>query len=134
MTGGPSFLRGTLLRHSIKEGSADLIAEILTGEPKRNAYGETHARELWQEFRADLHSRDYSRWLYNGWNTKNLGERPADLGYWMGYQITKAYYDRAADKRQAIRNIISITDFDRFLAESGYAGGDATHEARSAGV
>jgi hypothetical protein len=38
----------------------------------------------------------------------------------MGYRITQAYYDRAPDKRQAITDILSIRDFDAFLAASGY--------------
>ncbi|MEP7002113.1 MAG: DUF2268 domain-containing putative Zn-dependent protease [bacterium] len=122
MSGGPTFLQGSLLRHSIKEGSANLVAEVLTGDRQGNAYGEAHAGELWQEFRRDMHGKDFSRWVYNGWNAKALGDRPADLGYWMGYQISKAYYDKASDKRQAVRDIMSIRDFDRFLAESGYAG------------
>jgi hypothetical protein len=83
---------------------------------------QAHAAELWREFRADMHGADYSRWLYNGWNKKALGDKPPDLGYWMGYQISKAYYERASNKRQAIREILSIKDFDRFVAESGYAG------------
>ncbi|CAN5388652.1 hypothetical protein BH09GEM1_BH09GEM1_38810 [soil metagenome] len=122
MTGGPRFMRGSLLRHSIKEGSANLIAELLTGTRQGNAYGETHAAALWREFLAVMRDTNYDRWLYNGWNAKALGERPPDLGYWMGYQISKAYYDKATDKRRAIHEMLSIRDFDQFVAESGYTG------------
>jgi hypothetical protein len=41
----------------------------------------------------------------------------------MGYRITKSYFERASDKRQALRDILTIKDFDRFLAASGYDGG-----------
>ena len=122
LTGGPGWLRGSLLRQSVKEGSADFLAELVTGVPHRNAYGEAHEMALWQEFQRERRSTDYSRWLYNGWNARALGDRPADLGYWMGYRITKAYYERAPDKAKAIRDIVSIKDFDRFLAQSGYEG------------
>jgi hypothetical protein len=61
--------------------------------------------------------------LYNGWDIKGRGDRPADLGYWMGYRITKSYFERASDKRQALRDILTIKDFDRFLANSRYDGG-----------
>jgi hypothetical protein len=77
-----------------------------------------------------MHGTDYSRWLYNGWNAKVLGDRPADLGYWMGYQISKAYYDSATDKRRAVREILSIRDFDRFVTQSGYAGASAMTTSR----
>jgi Predicted Zn-dependent protease (DUF2268) len=118
-TGGPGFLRGTLLRQSIMEGSANLIAELVTGVPSRNEYAEAHESELWAEFSREMHGKDYSQWLWNGGNP-NRGDRPADLGYWMGYRITKSYYDRASDKARAIHDILTIKDFDRFLMASGY--------------
>ena len=120
--GGPQFIRGPLLRHSINEGAADFIAELITGTPNRNVYAEEREAALWREFWEDRHTRDYRRWLYNGWNAKALGDRPPDLGYWMGYRITKAYYDRSPDKAQALREILSIRNFDRFLETSGYTG------------
>lgn len=123
MTGGPSFLRGSLLRVAITEGSADFIASLLTGRPDSNAWAEAHENELWAEFQREDQGRDYSRWLYNGWNQKALGERPHDIGYWVGYRISQSYYERATDKRRAIAEILTIRDFDVFLRASGYAGG-----------
>ncbi|MEP6622569.1 MAG: DUF2268 domain-containing putative Zn-dependent protease [bacterium] len=122
LTGGPAFLRGSVLRNSIKEGAADLLKEIITGESIRSTYGEAHEQELWTAFQRDANSKDYRLWLYNGWNAKELGDRPNDLGYWMGYRISKAYYDHASDKQQAISDILSIRDFPAFLLKSGYAG------------
>lgn len=119
-TGGPAILgplKGTLLRASITEGAADYFAEKLTGENYSNAYGEQHAAELWEEFRRDMHGKDYSRWLYNGANRAALGGRPPDLGYFVGYSIVKAY---AADTTREFWDALEIRDFDRFLAMSGY--------------
>lgn len=48
--------------------------------------------------------------------------RPKDLGYWMGYKITKAYYDKMENKERAIDDILNITDFGEFLQKSGYNG------------
>ena len=48
------------------------------------------------------------------------GERPADLGYFVGYRIVEAYYQRAADRRAAIREILTATDYEALLAASGY--------------
>jgi hypothetical protein len=58
-----------------------------------------------------MSGKDISRWLYNGTESE---DRPGDLGYYVGYKITEAYYNRAADKRQAVREILEIKDFDRF--------------------
>jgi uncharacterized protein YjaZ len=102
------------------EGSANLIAELVTGAPNHNQYAEAHEAELWADFSREMHGKDYSRWLWNGGNPKR-GGRPADLGYWVGYRITKSYYDRAADKARAIHDILTIRDFDRFLTAGGYS-------------
>lgn len=98
LTGGPRFLRATVLRQSVTEGVADVVAEVLTGEPKRNAYGEAHEAALWTDFQRDMHSHDYGGWLYNGRKQPAAGERPSDLGYWVGYRIAKAYYDRSPNR------------------------------------
>ncbi len=122
---GPRFLHGTLLAQSVKEGSADFLAELATTQVaavSRDAYGDAHEEEIWHDFERDMHGKDYSRWIYNGWNKKALGNRPSDLAYYVGYRITKAYYDRSVDKKAAIREILSIRDFDEFLRESGYNG------------
>lgn len=137
ITGGPGFIRGTVLAQSIKEGSADFLAELATGQiaaPGRDAYGDAHEEQIWHDFQHDMHERDYSRWIYNGWNQKALGDRPADLGYYVGYRITKSYYDRATDRRKAIRDILEIGDFDRFLRASGYAGGSGAGGYRQGGM
>jgi uncharacterized protein YjaZ len=52
---------------------------------------------------------------------KPPGDRPNDLGYFIGYRIAQAYYTRARDKRAAIRDILRVRDVDRLLRESGYA-------------
>lgn len=111
----------TLLSQSVKEGSADLLAELISGRHINDhihAWANPRAAELWTEFRGRMHDGDLAGWLYNGGDS---GDRPGDLGYWMGYRIAAAYYARATDKRQAIHDILNITDFDAFLASSGVA-------------
>lgn len=66
-----------------------------------------------------MHGTDYAGWLYDG--SQSPEGRPADLGYWMGYRIARGYYRRAADKAQAIRDMLRIRDFDAFLEASGVA-------------
>jgi uncharacterized protein YjaZ len=67
-----------------------------------------------------MHGSDLSRWLFQG---DRSTDRPADLGYYIGYKICEAFYRRAPDKSEAIRQIIRLTDAEAFLQESGYAGG-----------
>lgn len=110
----------TLLRQVLVEGVADFVAELISGQhinPAAHAYADAHEREIWCEFRGQMHGTDTSKWLYNG---SSSGDRPSDLGYNVGYRIARAYHARAADKRQALRDMLRIQDFGAFLRASGY--------------
>lgn len=111
----------SLLAQCIREGSADFLSELITGGKKPQGpytYGFANEQALWQEFSSRMHDTDWKDWLYGEGRT----DRPADLGYWMGFVITRAYYEKAADKKAAIAEILSIRDFKAFLAASGYNG------------
>lgn len=109
----------TLLAQSIMEGSADFVAELISGRhinERAHAYALPRERELWQEFSGAMHGQDLTGWLYG-----NPPEgRPADIGYFFGYRIAQAYYARTPDKSQALRDILSITDYGEFWIQSGY--------------
>lgn len=120
LTGGPRFLRGSVLRHSIAEGSADFIAELVTGRPVVNAYAEAREAQIRNDFLRDAGTKEYGNWLYNGGSEGRPESVPADLGYWVGYRITKSYYERALDKQVALEEILSIRDFEAFLRSSGW--------------
>jgi Domain of unknown function (DUF4932)/Predicted Zn-dependent protease (DUF2268) len=112
----------SLLAQSIREGSADFLCELVTGTHANQdiyQYGNAHEHELWNEFKTRMDKADWGGWLYYQ-RDKSI---PKDLGYWMGYKITKAYYDKAADKSKAIKEMLTIQDFKKFLADSGYVGG-----------
>ncbi|MBC5991726.1 gliding motility protein GldB-related protein [Pontibacter cellulosilyticus] len=111
----------TLLKKSIGEGGADFVSELVTKSNINkhvHKYGIEHERELWMLFKNEMHGTDLSNWLYNGLTSK---DRPGDLGYFMGYKICEAYYKKAKDKKQAIKEILDIKDYGVFLAKSGYA-------------
>jgi hypothetical protein len=74
--------------------------------------------EIGMAFTADEDKTDLSGWLYN-----STAEKPADLGYWVGYRIVKSYYRHADDKRQALRDIFGMTKPKEFLARSGWRPG-----------
>jgi hypothetical protein len=110
----------TLLAKSIQEGACDFIGEKISGRlmnPAQKAYGEKHKTELWREFRSDMEGANERKWMYNALTS---GDRPPDLGYFMGYKITGSYYKNARDKSAAIRDILNIKDFTVFLDQSSY--------------
>ena len=113
----------TVLEISLAEGAAEFLTELLSGAPAYAYFGPlTEGRELEIEtrFAADVDKTELSDWLYN-----STLETPADLGYWVGYRIAKAYYRHAADKEAAFGEILGLTDAKAFLAASGWRPGIA---------
>jgi uncharacterized protein YjaZ len=108
----------TVLERSLLEGAAEFIGEMISGDV---AYGlfrastKGHEKEIETKFAADVDKTDLSEWLDN-----TTPEKVGDLGYWVGYRIVKSYYQHAADKRAAIREIIQMSDPHAFLTKSGW--------------
>jgi len=113
----------TVLEGSLLEGAAEFTAELIAGSvaySQFRASTEGREKEIETAFLADIDKTDLSDWLYNG-----TPDRPGDLGYWVGYRIVKTYYRNAPDKRQALREILEMTDPRAFLARSGWEPGIA---------
>ena len=109
----------TLLKQCLHEGGADFIGEFVSGESINSdyyRYGERNRDNLFKEFVAKLKESDYQDWLYG---TSKKDDRPNDLGYWIGYKICEAYFNKQPDKHKAIDDIINIKDPFQFLKESG---------------
>ena len=112
----------TLLRGAIDEGMADFLAELTTG--RRGAsryftYGDAHEKDVWADFKKEMDGTNWSNWIANG-NTQETEAKPGDLGYYVGYRICQAYYEAQADKKQAVHDILNISNYPVFLASSGY--------------
>lgn len=110
----------TLLQQSILEGTADFISGLVTGGPVNATlenYGILHRQRLHTEFVERMNKTDMSDWLYG---TTKKDDRPNDMGYWMGYKIVEAYYNKAEDKKAAIDEILNIKDYEAFTRKSGY--------------
>jgi len=110
-----------LLAFAITEGMADFVGEMLSGlhaNPHVHTYANPVERELWEEFEADMSGTDFSGWLFNVGESSD--ERPADLGYYFGYRISEAYYAQASDKERALKEMFEVSDYEHFLARSGY--------------
>ena len=110
----------SLLHACLSEGFCDFVGEIIVGEQINAAlqtYGDEHEEELWSEFSSDLCNSSLEKWLYNyGY----YEDRPADLGYYIGYRVAKAYYAQAKDKRAALKELIEFRDAKAILKASQY--------------
>jgi len=110
--------KATLIEKAIEEGSADFLASLIMKKDYKAEYAEFHLDELCREFVEIMNETKYHGWLY-GSNGKKEG-RPNDLGYWMGYKITEAYYQNSTDKNKAVYDILNIQDFEGFTKKSGF--------------
>jgi hypothetical protein len=112
-----------MLDKCIGEGAADFMTELVANS-SINAYSKQWAEprhdELFQRFAHDMAEKpaDASKWVYNYGSVK---DEPADLGYWIGNVICRSYYDLAKDKREAIRNIVTLADAESIVRNSRYA-------------
>ncbi|MEM6319385.1 MAG: DUF2268 domain-containing putative Zn-dependent protease [Bacteroidota bacterium] len=109
-----------LLKQAIIEGSADFIGELISGEHINRVpfnYGNKNEDKLCKEFVSLMMKDDRTDWLYS---VSGKDDRPNDLGYWIGYKITEAYFNQQEDKKKAIADILSIENPMKFARESGY--------------
>jgi len=113
--------RQSLLALAIREGSADFLGALISGGTvyaKVHEFGLPRERELWLQFKAEMHNREPGDWMFSRPSRANW---PMDLGYFVGYRITESYYTRATDTRRAVREILAVTDYEAFLRQSAYA-------------
>ncbi len=105
---------------SILEGSAGFICREIIGttiNPTIYEYGFENEEELKIEFADDLKSNDFSGWLYNGTRS---GERPADLGYFIGHQVCSTYLNGASDHQKAKEQLLQCRNPWKILVKSQY--------------
>lgn len=110
-----------LLYYAIIEGMADFMCELITGKnpsQRQHDFARTRKKQIWEDFKKEMYLQRYYNWIANG--DQESAEKPADLGYYVGYEICKAYYDQAADKKQAIKDFFNLSDYKAFLEKSGY--------------
>ena len=114
-----SYLTYNLLELSIREGSADFLGEMFSGKHVNqhvHDFANPMEEKLWREFQTKMYGKSFKGWLYS-----SSEGRPNDLGYWVGYKITKAFYDQSVDKKKAIYEILNVKNYNEFLKRSGYA-------------
>ncbi|MDG4946640.1 DUF2268 domain-containing protein [Weeksellaceae bacterium KMM 9713] len=106
----------TLLAKSMREGSAEFIAELISGETD-GEYSEFTGKEIkiWNDFKNDKNKSIWNTW--SSWHKASVN-RPKNAGYWTGYIICKSYYEQVKDKNKAVLDILSIQNYDDFYVKS----------------
>jgi len=122
----------TVLRVSLLEGVAELIAELTSGSvgnPGLARWTQGREAEIETAFVRDMDSTDLSKWAYN---YRPGSDEPYDMGYWVGYRIAKAYYLRSDDRKAALKRLIELEDPKAILDASGWTPGMTMQEGRDA--
>jgi Predicted Zn-dependent protease (DUF2268) len=111
----------TTLYNCIMEGMADFIGEMCSGKnanERLHIWAKGKEQKIWQRFLIDMYNNKSDNWIAN--SDQETVDNPSDQGYWIGYQICKAYYDKAKNKKQALYDMLHIQDYKKFLEESGW--------------
>jgi len=110
----------TLLSAALREGMADFFAELISGKTSNErllTWAKGKEKQVWNDFKKEMWLNRSKNWIANA--TQETADHPADIGYWVGYIICKAYYENAPDKKQAVWDILNIKDYRAFYEKSG---------------
>jgi hypothetical protein len=110
----------TLLRSVLVEGMADFLGELISGRTaneRLHVWARGHEKQIWADFEKEMYLNRGYNWIAN--SNQETADKPADLGYWVGYQICKGYYDNSPDKKQAVYDMLNIKDYKAFYEKSG---------------
>ncbi|UCE22693.1 MAG: hypothetical protein JSV46_10935, partial [Candidatus Aminicenantes bacterium] len=110
----------SLLAVSIREGVAEYLTQLITGEYSKKEvyeYIKKDEKNIWERFKTEMHNREFGDWLFS---KPKDPDQPRDLGYIMGALIVESYYENAKDKKKAIDEILKVTDYKEFLERSHY--------------
>lgn len=111
----------TLLKASLVEGMADFIGELISGKTaneRLKVYAKGKEEKIWESFEKEMYLDKAENWIANA--DQETAEKPADLGYWVGYEICKSYYENAKDKHKAIYVMLHIQDYKKFFEDSKF--------------
>lgn len=107
------------LGYAIKEGMADFMGELISGNTANEKifdWAKGKEKKIWEDFKKDMYYNRSNNWIAN-YSTAAEDSYP-DLGYWVGYEICKSYYENSKDKEQAIYDMLHIRDYKKFLEDS----------------
>ncbi|MGF6924647.1 tetratricopeptide (TPR) repeat protein [Chitinophaga sp. W2I13] len=110
----------TLLAGALIEGMADFIGELISGHTANErlfVWAKGKEKQIWADFQKEMYLNRSRNWIAN--SDQETPDKPADLGYWVGYQICKAYYDKSTDKNKAVNDILNIKNYKEFYIKSG---------------
>lgn len=120
-----STIGNSLLSQTMMEGIAEFLAEIALKSQSPNPqieFGYKNEEKIKLEYIKEMFSPNVYNWL---WNSPDNKFQMRDLGYFVGYAISKKYYEGAKDKKLAIKKLIELdynneNDLIKLVDEANY--------------
>lgn len=114
-----------LISVALQEGVAEFVSTLAMQQPSASpavGFGKANDERVRRRFETEMFSPYWDDWLFN--DTRNVFAI-RDLGYYVGYAIAEAYYQRASDKRAALKLLIELdyrdpAAVDAVVEASGY--------------
>ena len=118
-------IANSLLSKTLIEGVGEFVAEksLNIASPNESIiYGKQHDKKIKDAFVKEMFTKFEIRWF---WSNTNNQFKVGDLGYYVGYAICKSYYEKAKDKKLAIKEMIELDYLDedevyKFIDASKY--------------
>ena len=111
----------SLLGLCIREGIGEFFSYLVNGaitQGKALRFVLQNEKSLWEQLQKDMYGTETGDWM---WSKPADPAQPPHVGYAMGFKIVESYYNNAADKSTAVKEILAVTDYKKFLQNSGYA-------------
>ncbi len=118
-------IANSLLSRTLIEGVAEFIAEksLNTSSPNEAIiYGKKNDQKIKDAFVKEMFTQFEVMWF---WGNANNQFKTGDIGYYVGYAISKSYYEQAKNKEKAIKEMIELDYLDedkirQFVDDSKY--------------
>lgn len=113
----------TVLGNALVEGSADFLANLVYGKRSvpmpYTVFGDANRQQVIDRFLVEKDETDFSNWTGNN-GTEYGDDWVADLGYYIGEQIARGFYENIPDKQAAISALLELKDPEEILRISGF--------------
>ena len=111
----------TVLYKVIEEGAATFLTALFTGGDITEVSFEflqdsSNMMAVLDSLQNDLLTSNTSRWMYN----EGSEEWPRDVGYYIGAEICRSYYQKQSDKRAAVKEILMSKNLAKIVEGSEY--------------
>jgi hypothetical protein len=118
-------IANSLLSRTLIEGVAEFISEEALNVSSPNEaviYGKKNDQKIKEAFVKEMFTQFEVMWF---WGNTNNQFKTGDIGYYVGYAISKSYFEQAKNKEKAIKEMIELAYLDekkvyQFVDDSKY--------------